>query len=164
MYVVMHVPMYACMDSGMHAHRSMRRGVGVQLCSCVDVYGCRCVDVYAYFRKDILGTKPSIAPCEDADEKADAKGWSNEDVAQRCDVIGGVCGWPCNSEMSDSNIESCSAGVIDQACHGPMSANQIFVFLGRCLIDLPHWEPLQGNSLRQHPRARAPILLASWPP
>eukprot|EP00429_Kryptoperidinium_foliaceum_P043943 CAMPEP_0176113806 /NCGR_PEP_ID=MMETSP0120_2-20121206/57151_1 /TAXON_ID=160619 /ORGANISM="Kryptoperidinium foliaceum, Strain CCMP 1326" /LENGTH=522 /DNA_ID=CAMNT_0017448035 /DNA_START=1 /DNA_END=1565 /DNA_ORIENTATION=- len=51
----------------------------------------------------------------DGDDDGEAKGWSNADVADRCDVIGGVCGWPCDSGMPYSGVESCSNGVIDQA-------------------------------------------------
>jgi hypothetical protein len=36
-----------------------------------------------------------------------------EDVAQQCDAVGGVCGWPCGSNQNGGELPGCSAGSID---------------------------------------------------
>jgi len=61
--------------------------------------------------EDALPTVPPPGASGDEDDE-----WTNEDLAAKCDVIGGVCGWPCNPDLPMDGIESCSkSGIIDQA-------------------------------------------------
>lgn len=57
---------------------------------------------------------PTVAPAGAAADSAD--GWTNAQIAERCDVIGGVCGWPCNADLPMDTVAQCSKnGVIDQS-------------------------------------------------